>query len=294
MRPLLLAALLTALAAPSLAQEVVPEVTPPTEALPPVVSSTPTLEAVPIEPAVAEGAAQPGQERLTAALSTRTVSISSSFDGETLTLFGVAEADPNSGATHLDGTYNVVVVVVGPLQSRVARIATRNLGVWMNTEQVSFSQVPSFYHVQSSGRLSNIIDPEQLAAEAILPSAHLQQTEETDLEKRARFAAELERLMTEEGRFAVNEQGVSFLSSTAYTARVTLPHDIVTGPFLARTYLVKDRQIVARRTDSFIVRKVGFERFLGNAATQYPFLYGLVGVLLAVGTGWLGGVVFRR
>ena len=281
---------LVALAGPLAAQEIVPEVTAP-DAAAAAPAETAQEQAPQAAPA---GAAQPGQERLTAVLSTRTVSISSSFDGETLTLFGVAEADPNSGATHLDGTYNIVVVVVGPLQSRVARLATRNVGVWMNTEQVSFSQVPSFYHVQSSGRLDAIIDPELLAEEAILPSAHLQRTQETDPERRARFAAELERLMTQEGRFAVNEQGVSFLSSTAYTARVTLPHDIVTGPFLARTYLIKDRQIVARRTDSFIVRKIGFERFLGNAARQHPFLYGLVGVLLAVGTGWLGGVVFRR
>ena len=36
------------------------------------------------------------------------------------------------------------------------------------------------------------------------------------------------------------------------------------------------------------------ERFLELAATQQPALYGIACVLLAIGTGWLGGVVFRR
>jgi hypothetical protein len=39
---------------------------------------------------------------------------------------------------------------------------------------------------------------------------------------------------------------------------------------------------------------MGFERFLYNAAVGQPFLYGLVCVILAIFTGWLGGVVFRR
>jgi uncharacterized protein (TIGR02186 family) len=300
LRSLIAGAALLVLPLSASAQQAGAEVVPEVPAAPPAILAAPSASGT---PEVTPGGqsdyeisrmAQPGQERLVSTLSNRTVSITSSFDGETLTLFGVAEADRASGATHLNGPYHVIVVVVGPLQSRVARLANRNFGVWMNTEQVAFSQVPSFYHVISSGRLDTIIDPALLEAEAIPPGSHLRQSSETDPVKRVEFAAELERLMTEQGRFAVNETGVSFLSETAYTARVTLPHDIVTGPFLARTYLIKDRQIVARRTEGFLVRKVGFERFMGNAANQYPFLYGLVGVLLALGTGWLGGVVFRR
>jgi len=42
------------------------------------------------------------------------------------------------------------------------------------------------------------------------------------------------------------------------------------------------------------VRTVGFERFVANSAKEYSLLYGLVCVILAVFTGWLSGVVFRR
>ena len=40
--------------------------------------------------------------------------------------------------------------------------------------------------------------------------------------------------------------------------------------------------------------KTGFENFVFVASRQQPLLYGLVCVVLALGTGWLAGVVFRR
>jgi hypothetical protein len=42
------------------------------------------------------------------------------------------------------------------------------------------------------------------------------------------------------------------------------------------------------------VRKSGFENFVFVASRQQPLLYGIVCVLLALGTGWLAGVVFKR
>jgi uncharacterized protein (TIGR02186 family) len=243
---------------------------------------------------IVAGPAEPGQERLVSTLSKRTVSITSGFDGEMLSLFGNIEPAPDSGARFVAGPYDVIVVVVGPLQGRVARLATRNLGVWINTEHVDFQQVPSFYQVLSSAPLEQIITPEQLAAEAIPPASHLMQAKSADPETRARFAVELERLMTKAGRFGIDPSGIRFLSQTAYTGQVTLPPDVASGTFVTRTYLVKDRQIVSRRTEGFSVRKIGFERFLGEAANQQPLLYGLVCVMLALFTGWLGGVVFKR
>ena len=42
------------------------------------------------------------------------------------------------------------------------------------------------------------------------------------------------------------------------------------------------------------MRKIGFERFLALSAVQQPALYGLICVILALFTGWLGGVIFKR
>jgi uncharacterized protein (TIGR02186 family) len=108
------------------------------------------------------------------------------------------------------------------------------------------------------------------------------------------FGTELVRLMTEQRHMGLTENGVNFMSNTAYSARVTLPSDVANGPFIAHTWVFKNKVLVAEHSEGFTVRKSGFERFVAVSAQQYPLIYGLVCVLLALGTGWLGGVVFRR
>jgi hypothetical protein len=52
--------------------------------------------------------------------------------------------------------------------------------------------------------------------------------------------------------------------------------------------------MVARGNSAFEIVKVGFEQFLATAARDYGFFYGLTTAMMAVVTGWLASVVFRR
>jgi uncharacterized protein (TIGR02186 family) len=232
-------------------------------------------------------------EKLASTVSSSTISITSSFDGAVVSLFGTIQADVHGLAAQ--GPYNVIVVVTGPLQDRVTRLKTNNWGIWTNTDQVVFKQFPSFYDVLASGKLDNIADPEVLAADNILPIAQaLATSSEGPTTKTTDFGTQLVRLMTQEGHFAVREDAVRFLSDSAYVAQLTLPSDVANGPFLAHTFVLKDKKVVAERSEGFAVRKTGFENFVFVASRQQPLLYGIVCVLLALGTGWLAGVVFRR
>jgi uncharacterized protein (TIGR02186 family) len=233
-------------------------------------------------------------EKLVSTLSNQAIQISSSFDGETISVFGSIEPDRAAGQTDAAGPYQAIIVVEGPLLDRVARQKTNVVGIWLNTDQVTFEHFPSFFHVLASDRLDDITDPITLTIENILPDTQAVESAAAGWYKSAVFGRQLVRLMTERGLFGVHPQAVQFLSDTAYTARLTLPSDIPNGAFVARTYILRDGQIVARGTEGFSVRKSGFERFVGLAAVQQPFLYGLACVFLALGTGWLGGVVFRR
>jgi len=233
-----------------------------------------------------------GAERLVSTVSTPTVQITSSFDGTVLSLFGNVES--SVPAIPADGPFNVIIVITGPLQDRVARLKTNAYGIWTNTEQVSFRQFPSFYAVIASGKLGDIADESVLAADAIRPEDQALIAAKSIDFKAQRFGSELIRLMTEQGHFVVREDGVRFLSNTAYVAQVTLPSDVANGPFLAHTIVLKNRQMVAEGSQGFAVRKTGFENFVFVASRQQPLLYGIVCVLLALGTGWLAGVVFKR
>lgn len=233
-------------------------------------------------------------EKLVSTISRNEVLITSSFDGETLTLFGNIEPEPGAALPYVEGPFHVVVVVTGPVQTRVARRKTNAFGIWLNTQQVVFEAFPSYYHVLSDARLADITNPITLAEKRIDPGLQAMPSAKSDWWDTTVFSNELVRLMTERGLFGVNEQAVLFRSDTFYSTQVTLSSDVPPGPYLAHTYLFKNGEIIAERTDRFSVRKTGFERFLGLAAVQQPLLYGIAAVLLALFTGWLGGVVFRR
>lgn len=233
-------------------------------------------------------------EKLVSTVSNDEVAIESSFVGEKLTLFGNIE--PEAGATQkfVEGPFHVVIVVTGPLQDRVARLKRQRFGIWMNTEQVLFKDFPSFYHVLSSGKLTDITDEATLQQLDIMPSSQTRITAQPSTADKAWFGRELVRLMTDKGYFGVNERGVVFRSNTLYSAQVSLPSDVPPGSFLTHTYVFKNGQVIAERSEGFSVHKIGFERFLALAAQQQPLLYGLAAVILALFTGWLGGVVFKR
>jgi uncharacterized protein (TIGR02186 family) len=235
-----------------------------------------------------------GAERLVSMVSREVVAITSSFDGETLTMFGNIEPEAGAERPFVEGPFNIVIVITGPLQDRVARFSEPVFGLWMNTQQAVFDNFPSYYHVLSSGSVEDIVPAATLDELNILPENQMRLALTPGTRNGTALGRELIRLMTKEGRIAVNPTGVVFRSNTFYSAQITLPSDILPGPFLARTYLFKNGELITQSSQGFSVRKIGFERFLGQAATGQPLLYGIVCVALALFTGWLGGVVFRR
>jgi uncharacterized protein (TIGR02186 family) len=237
-------------------------------------------------------AAPVAAETLVTTVSTPDVLITSGFDGATLSLFGSIE--PDAADPEAAGPYNVIVVITGPLQDRVARVKTNNYGIWSNTDQVTFQHFPSFYAVISSGKLDTIATPEVLEQYTVLPDDQARATAQATGLKAERFSLELVRMMTNEGHFVMQEDGVRFLSNNAYAVNLQLPSDVVNGRFLVRTLVLANQVVVAERTESFAVRKSGFENYVFVASRQQPLLYGIVCVLLALGTGWLAGVVFKR
>lgn len=233
-------------------------------------------------------------ERLVSQISNDHVEITSSFDGERLSIFGSIEPDIGAENRTVAGPFHIVVVVTGPTQHRVVREKTSLWGIWLNTGQVEFANFPNYFQVLSSGRLTDVADKATLAENAIAPEAQLHPAEGVSASRASAFGAQLLRKMTEMGLYGVQENGVGFFSETFYSARLTLPSSAPPGPYIAQTYLLKDGAVIARTTIGFAVRKIGFERFMALSSVQFPLLYGLACVALALFTGWLGGVVFRR
>lgn len=228
-------------------------------------------------------------EQVVAAISQSSVEISSSFEGETLSLYGNIEdggADPAS--------YDTVIVVTGPMETQTVREKASFLGIWSNRGAVSFSDVPTFLQILSSRPLGQIADDELLLQLYLRPEAYLQPEVGDQAATARRYGRQLIRLLTEDGKFGLDEGAVQFRSNTLYESRFHIPSHATPGPYVAQTYVFQNGQVVGRKTDGFSVRKVGFERFLAHSSVESAVFYGLATVVLALISGWLAGAIFRR
>lgn len=229
-------------------------------------------------------------QRIVSALTSQEVKIDSTFSGETLTLFGNIE--PAFGEANLGEAkkFDIVIVIQGPSVTHTLRKKERRLGLWLNSAGVEFENAPSYLQILSSGAIS------EAAASDILGQPGILFGEETivNLDNHARDLDELLRLMSDAGVYAVGENTVSFLSPTLYRATLNLPANVPNGTFLAKTYLYADGEQIETRAMSFLVRTTGIERIIEDGAEDFPFLYGLICVVIAIFTGWLGSVAFRR
>jgi uncharacterized protein (TIGR02186 family) len=233
-------------------------------------------------------------QRLVSASSDPQISITSTFAGEEITFFGNIEKAFDQQADAITNNYNIVIAVRGPTSTRVARRKTNQFGIWLNGEEIAFKNFPSFFHIISNLPLEQIADPEELAVNGLAfdSAPFLQPIGNTA--NVGEFSQELIRLMKEQYLYKRIDHGVTFHSDTFYSARIELPAHVPNGNYIAITYLFQDGKLKAKKAQRFSVRTVGFERFLSTSAKDYSFLYGLVSVLLAIFTGWLSGVAFRR
>ncbi|MDP2409851.1 MAG: TIGR02186 family protein [Pseudolabrys sp.] len=241
-------------------------------------------------------AAPAAAERLVVSLSNHRVAITSNFDGENLVLFGTIE--PTDSKTKLRQNYDLVVTVTGPRHTLRTRRKERVLGIWVNVDAREFVRVPSYLAVLSNRPVSEIAPPDVLRLEQVgIDNFLLPQRIGPDLADTVPqdpFRTAFVRLESQQGLYQESGAGVTFLTPTVFRAAIQLPAAVPTGAYAIEVKLFADGALVTRTGSALEVVKAGFEQFIAEAARDHGFLYGLATALMALLTGWLASVIFRR
>jgi len=244
---------------------------------------------------LAIGAGPAAAERLVVSLSNHRVAVTSSFTGEDLVLFGTIE--PDAGKT-LRPPYNMVVTVTGPRETLRTRRKERALGIWVNMDSRKFVRVPSYLSVLSNRPVADIASPDMLRRLQVgLDNFLLPQRIGPDIADTVRddpFRVAFVRLETQYGLYRQSSTAVTFLTPTVFRAAIPLPANVPTGNYAIDVKLFADGALVARTNTALEVIKAGFEQYVADAARDYGLLYGLLTALMALLTGWLASVVFRK
>jgi uncharacterized protein (TIGR02186 family) len=241
---------------------------------------------------------QPAQEErpegIEIGLSTDRIAITSDFSGADLTIFGALDnPDPLISRR---GRYDVIVVLEGPARPVVVWRKDRVLGVWMNTESETFTNVPVSYSIASTRMLQDISVPENYRRLALgVNYLYLQPADRTERPATIEeFTAAIRDRKRATGLYSERVGGVQFLSQTLFRATVRLAPNVPVGTHRARAFLFRNGVFVKETSTQLAILKSGFEQTVHETAQQQSLLYGLFAVALAMLTGWLGRVVFRK
>lgn len=243
-------------------------------------------------------AAKPAQsEQLVTDLSEHLIKVESTFTGAKILLFGAIEAD-NRFVRSL--AKDVVVVVRGPTENLTARRKDHIAGIWMNYGAQTFDNIPSYYAVVSTRRLKAIAPVEILKRYEIGPNNLRFDQSKTSKGVQAskaeilKFKKAVIKLKKQDELFVEDPGGVRFLGNTLFRATVELPANVKVGNYSADVYLFRDGKLIHVQNSPLYISKSGFERFIFNMAQNQPMLYGVLAVIIALLSGWLAAVIFRK
>lgn len=228
-------------------------------------------------------------------LSTETIAVGANFAGARLVVFGALD---NADQRLLrQGRYDIAVVLEGPRRDMVVREKSRVFGIWVNRRSERFRLVPQSYSVAATRPLRDIAPADTLrqfgiGVETLALSSQRPPTGRLD--ERTDFAGALRRLRTQSGLYTAELGTVEFVSPTLFRANLALPADLPVGRHLARAFLFREGVFLRERDLEVWVVKTGIESRISLFAAQSGVLYGLLAVAVAVLTGWLGRLAFKR
>jgi uncharacterized protein (TIGR02186 family) len=236
------------------------------------------------------GAAFPSQvaaKGIVADVDDHLVEITTDFAGQDILVFGA-----------IDGPGDVILVMRGPAGRVLVHHKERFAGIWVNADAVEFDDVPSLYGVASSRQLFEILTPDSLDRYQLGVGRVRFEAIEAEVPGIGPFRAALVQQKKKQGLYADRVGRVTFIGATLFRANLHLPSNVPTGTFLIDVYLVRDGRIVDAQNMPLIISKVGFGadiyKYANARSIAQRFAYGVVAVFVALLTGWLAHLTFRK
>lgn len=230
-------------------------------------------------------------EEIVAGLSQNRVSITATFVGSEILIFGAVKRESPPPE---DSPLEVVVVVEGPSAPITVRKKDKRFGIWVNTDAMELAAAPSFYAVATSDTLDNSIstldDLRHLIS--VDRSIHISDNLFNNLDPRE-FTDALIRIREKAGLYKQLENSVKLEQDTLFETRVALPANLTEGDYRTRILLTRGGQVTSEYETIINVQKVGLERWIFNLAHEQPLIYGLLSLVIAIAAGWGASAAFR-
>ncbi|MEM9061176.1 MAG: TIGR02186 family protein [Pseudomonadota bacterium] len=230
------------------------------------------------------------KDRVVASLSQHNLSLTTGFTGSELFVYGAIRTVGDLPADAID----VIVAITGPSERVNVRKKERQFGIWINGKGVEIDAAPSFYTVATTGPFRDIVSWTEDFRHRIALDLVIRLIDAPDwVEDREEYRSAVARIREEQGLYSVREGTVALIDNALFETRIQLPANLVEGDYKARIFLLKDGEVLDTYEDRVEVRRAGIGRWIYTSAQEWPAIYGIVSILVALAAGWLASAFFR-
>ena len=230
-------------------------------------------------------------ETVVLGLSRDKVSITTSFNGSEILVFGaVKREEPIPDGPPLQ----VIVTVAGPIEQIAVRRKSKTVGIWINTAMVTVDAAPSFYAVATTGPMNEVLSQvEDLRHRITIGRAIRSVGAPSDIGNSADFTEALIRIREKQRLYQHLEGEVALDEQTLFRTAISLPANLTEGEYSTRIFLTRGGKVISGYDTTIDVRKVGMERWLFALSRENPMFYGVLSLAIAIFAGWGASAVFR-
>ena len=225
--------------------------------------------------------------------------IDANFSGQDLLVFGAFYGDPSQPR---DEKGDLLIEVIGPSEDIILRKKKSFIGFWLNAYQVEFRDIPGFYYLSSTSEMDKeFLNQNNIGILKAKRSSEIDWSSltinwggvDTDTDKKE-FHEALIRTKTHEDLYKETSNEIEILDGNLFKTSIHIPNTVPVGKYDVNVYLIIDEKITKQYSYHFTVTRIGIEEAIYNFAFDFPLLYGIISLTIAVITGWSGAELFRR
>ena len=218
------------------------------------------------------------------------IKIKPNISGTEVVLYGVMPS----------GKKDIIIEVVGPARNISLEEKRRIYGFWLGLGRADYFQVPSYYNIMSSRKISEIADQnvfDKLRLGVInLPLGNAKISNSSTSQNI--FNQNLKKYMLDKGQFNIGENEISVKSGPGkvgiFSTEFLLPSNSYQGKYYVRYFIFQNGEFLSYAENKIDLKQAGFSRIISLTATNFPLLYGILAVILSGSLGWLISTIFRR
>jgi uncharacterized protein (TIGR02186 family) len=196
----------------------------------------------------------------------------------------------------MDGPGDLIIKVMGPQQEATLSRETKLGPFWVGGDTVKMAGAPSLLFLYATAPIASILSPAEQEKYGLLLEgvpvriAPQLQAHAADDWRKAFF-----RVKERQGYYHEDDRAIRVFGNRLFIADMRLPGDLQVGTYSVETLLVKSGKVVGHTVGDFKVRLSGIERWVWNAAHDYPWSFGGLFTLAAMVLGFvLNAIPYRR